>query len=841
MNKITQQLSLDLVEISHNVINARQNDRLTRDLYITITNNGAEYGELPETAFAYLRGRRTDGKPVFYNIEISDRKTGLLHAELHNYVLCCPGRCKLDIGIYNRLQDENEIQKEKKAPNQEEEIASTDSFILYIPEEVFDDVEVVDSDEGSTLSRLINTARDEIDEMNTLEKQVRLHEDQRQFNETDRSNNETIRRGNENTRELMEKNRSSAESYRNSEEEKRKSAEEVRIANEEKRQSDTKEAVDNANNAASHAEEKANDLQNKLDTHHFALMNDLQSHDSSNGSHDDIRNLVSALTTRLNALVDSDDTTLDQLSEIVAYIKSNRELIDNITTSKVNVADIIDSLTSTATNKPLSAKQGKILNDLITVLTNSTQNITSGNGQADKVWKTDSSGTPGWRDETAISYSIPLASDLTRGGVKVGYSANGKNYPVQLSSEKMYVNVPWTDTNTTYPFYNKAIDGSFKTKFRTETKGNVSVGNYISNIRTDIANVESAPQFSAGIAWGSGDTNGYLNIDYYNPRVFIGGGNDDKLNWVKQLAFMDSNVASATNADTVDGKHASDFLSVSGGTITGNLRLKGSANYGSKLNFGDGDYVYLHEDTDDHLLIYARNGISFNSGTNETRIATNSFTLQNSDNTYAYNFFQWSKGFLGVRSWYNGAERLLLRFDFVNNNTTFDNSIQPGTSGKINCGTSSFRWKEIWCSTSLNTSSDRNLKKNISDLLSDERYMKFFMLLQPKSYLFRNGDSGRTHIGFISQDVEEALSICGLSSLEFAGFCKDQKTERIENEEGTMEEKPVFDGEGNPVYLYSLRYEEFIALNTMMIQKLCKKSENLENRLTILEEKMLNL
>ena len=42
MNKITQQLSLDLVEISHNVINARQNDRLTRDINITITNSGHE-------------------------------------------------------------------------------------------------------------------------------------------------------------------------------------------------------------------------------------------------------------------------------------------------------------------------------------------------------------------------------------------------------------------------------------------------------------------------------------------------------------------------------------------------------------------------------------------------------------------------------------------------------------------------------------------------------------------------------------------------------------------------------------------------------------------------------
>lgn len=96
-------------------------------------------------------------------------------------------------------------------------------------------------------------------------------------------------------------------------------------------------------------------------------------------------------------------------------------------------------------------------------------------------------------------------------------------------------------------------------------------------------------------------------------------------------------------------------------------------------------------------------------------------------------------------------------------------------------------------------------------------------MLQPKSYLFKDGESGRKHVGFISQDVEEAMNICGLSSLEFAGFCKDQKIERIEDKEGNIEENPVFDDKGNPVYVYSLRYEEFIALNTMMIQKICEK------------------
>lgn len=49
---------------------------------------------------------------------------------------------------------------------------------------------------------------------------------------------------------------------------------------------------------------------------------------------------------------------------------------------------------------------------------------------------------------TANNYSLPAGSSSTRGGFKIGYAENGKNYPVEVSSEKMYVNVPWTDTNT---------------------------------------------------------------------------------------------------------------------------------------------------------------------------------------------------------------------------------------------------------------------------------------------------------------------------------------------------------------------------------------------------------
>lgn len=53
-----------------------------------------------------------------------------------------------------------------------------------------------------------------------------------------------------------------------------------------------------------------------------------------------------------------------------------------------------------------------------------------------------------WTDNNT-TYNEATADTL--GLVKIGYSANGKNYPVALDGNgKMYVNVPWTDTNTTY-------------------------------------------------------------------------------------------------------------------------------------------------------------------------------------------------------------------------------------------------------------------------------------------------------------------------------------------------------------------------------------------------------
>ena len=88
-------------------------------------------------------------------------------------------------------------------------------------------------------------------------------------------------------------------------------------------------------------------------------------HNTEATAHRDMRLLIQGLTDRLNALADSDDTTLDQLSEIIAYIKSNRDLIAAVTTDKVSVGDIVNDLVTNAADKPISAAQGVALKALI--------------------------------------------------------------------------------------------------------------------------------------------------------------------------------------------------------------------------------------------------------------------------------------------------------------------------------------------------------------------------------------------------------------------------------------------------------------------------------------------
>lgn len=97
--------------------------------------------------------------------------------------------------------------------------------------------------------------------------------------------------------------------------------------------------------------------------------NKISAHDTSNSAHNDIRDLITELTTKLNNFLDVDETTTDQLSEVLELIENNKGTLDSLTTSKVNVSDIVDDLTTANAKKVLSANQGVAIKALIDALT----------------------------------------------------------------------------------------------------------------------------------------------------------------------------------------------------------------------------------------------------------------------------------------------------------------------------------------------------------------------------------------------------------------------------------------------------------------------------------------
>lgn len=109
---------------------------------------------------------------------------------------------------------------------------------------------------------------------------------------------------------------------------------------------------------------------------------------------------------------------------------------------------------TTATKGVILTVQGNISSDYTITFPQ------TGPQDNNKILQANSSGELSWiaTPTGGSSYTLPLASTTTRGGVKLGYTegetSSNRNYKLRLLDEKAYVNVPWTDTNTTYSVMN---------------------------------------------------------------------------------------------------------------------------------------------------------------------------------------------------------------------------------------------------------------------------------------------------------------------------------------------------------------------------------------------------
>lgn len=156
------------------------------------------------------------------------------------------------------------------------------------------------------------------------------------------------------------------------------------------------------------------------------------------------------------------------------------------------------------------------------------------------------------------------------------------------------------------------------------------------------------------------------------------------------------------------------------------------------------------------------------------------------------------------------------------------------SSSSVYCGTNPNPFAGGYSSGGWKTTSDRRKKKDFRKLLEDDRFERFFELLQPMEYRLIENDE-KMHIGFVAQDVEQAMTDCDISENEFYGLEHAVFSEK--DFESNEEWEKFLEQNGGANDMYTLCYQEFIALNTAMIQKLQNRCNDFERRLSALERK----
>ena len=134
---------------------------------------------------------------------------------------------------------------------------------------------------------------------------------------------------------------------------------------------------------------------------------------------------------------------------------------------------------------------------------------------------------------------------------------------------------------------------------------------------------------------------------------------------------------------------------------------------------------------------------------------------------------------------------------------SFSDSPTPSSDGSVTLGRSTVRWGDVYSQNAAINTSDANFKKDVEYGL--DRFLPVFDALRPVSFKFIDGQSDRTHMGIIAQDLEKTLSELNIPTKDFAAFIKSWGIDEETKESG---------------YRYAIRYGEFIPLLIYQVQKI---------------------
>lgn len=576
----------------------------------------------------------------------------------------------------------------------------------------------------------------------------------------------------------------------------------------------------------------------------------VSNHNTSAAAHSDIRDFLSGLTTGLNALTDTKiDTVTGDTHIQTRKSGTTAEVIhrDAARTDTTSAASPASGETFTAIDSVISDSKGHVtkVNTKTVTLPNTSVAVdsflssTSANPVQNKVV------------DEALNTKLSLTGGSMSGYVtfsenRSGIQLNNGNYSCHFEIGTGGINRGIYDvTLNRWMVYSDDSNSYLKGNADTATKiystltNPTSATTYYIPFHSGASSDNKSLLNNDGLRYHSSQGTASANgLSYLMLGNSTGSGTAENKSGVLRLytsstGYININTASTAGAYTItlpasNGTvaltgHTHNYLPLTGGTLTGTLCVGKGSSTG-------------------YLGCYVKN--SYRHGGIHASESGNLGLIDSGNSRWI--IYQTSNGT-------NYMPGLCTTNDYVDLKPTTAircyMTLRPETGNTRMLGTSSVKWKEIWCNqSSINSSSDRNIKKDIAPL--DDKYDLFYKSLNPVSYKFIDGTSNRTHIGFISQDVEDALISNHMTALDFAGFCKDIKMKTVvtgdaeydENgnivKEAVTEETEDLDANGDIQYNYALRYSEFIALNTYMIQKQQAHIEAMERKIEQLEKQL---